>query len=123
MSKESIHWHVGGDNDACWKLLEQIKATAKPIKSIWSGDYLKSFYRKDNIVYVVWENMDLGIMSEIEIYKDVDKEVADRYFNLLDELDEIRNDESYGTDSSMGERCYKREKELLDSIRKIREGL
>lgn len=130
MSKERVFLQTnsmqidnGLDNTKFYELLDYIKKNAKPLGSRWSGDYLVSEFREGNTVYAVWENMDLGIMSEIEIYKEVDMKTADRWEEISFELREIREDESYGTDSSMGERCYEREKELVDALNKLRETL
>lgn len=130
MTKESVFLQTNSmqidnnlDNTKFYALLDHIRAKAKPIGGRWSGDYLVSEFREGNTFYVVWENADLGIMSEIETYKEVDMDTAKKWEEIELELREIREDESYGTDSSMGKRCYEREKELVDVLNKLKETL
>ena len=70
VKQASIYYYTGEDNKEYWELLKDIKNECKFISSKWSGDYIVSEYESDdNHVYRIWENMELGIQSEIEIFK------------------------------------------------------
>lgn len=65
---ETLYYKIGGDNKEYWALLDDLRANAEPLEAKWSGDYIKATYEKDGFIYIVWENMELGIQSEIEKY-------------------------------------------------------
>lgn len=56
----------------------EIENNGKLINSGWNGDYLVSTYIYNNKIYKLWNNMELGIMSEIEEYER--KEL--KFFNI-----------------------------------------
>lgn len=47
------------------KLYLEIRDNGKCIKSEWSGDYLVATYEYNNKIYELWDNMELGIISEV----------------------------------------------------------
>jgi hypothetical protein len=47
----------------------EIKNNGKPLGGQWYGDYLVSTYIYNNKIYKLFENAELGIMSEIEEYE------------------------------------------------------
>ena len=63
---ETLYYHIGKENEEYWALLDELRKNGESVSGEWSGDYYKTTYRYNGFVYVVWENMDLGIQSEID---------------------------------------------------------
>jgi hypothetical protein len=64
---ETLHYEIGQENKEYWNLWEQIKAKGEHQKGEWNGDYWTETYKMDGKQYTIWENMELGIQSKIEI--------------------------------------------------------
>ena len=47
------------------ELWNEISNSGLFINNEWKGDYLVSSYKYNNKIYELWDNMELGIMSEI----------------------------------------------------------
>lgn len=62
------------DRQKYWDELESIKKNCRCAESSWQGDYYVSIYVDGKDAYKVWENMDLGVQSEIEYCKLTDAE-------------------------------------------------
>ena len=63
------HYHISHQDsenkEKNTKLYLEIRDNGKCIKSEWSGDYLVTTYEYNNKIYELWDNMELGIMSEV----------------------------------------------------------
>lgn len=51
------------------ELYLEIHKNGKYIGSEWNGDYLVSRYEYNFKIYELWDNMDLGIISEVVEYE------------------------------------------------------
>ena len=47
------------------KLYMEIKENGKYINGGWNGDYLVAVYEYKGKIYELWDNMELGIISEV----------------------------------------------------------
>lgn len=63
------HYHISHQDSETkeknTKLYLEIRDNGKCIKSEWFGDYLVTTYEYNNKIYELWDNMELGIMSEV----------------------------------------------------------
>lgn len=64
---KTLHYEIGKENKEYWALWEQLKANGERQESKWNGDYWTETYKMDGKEYTIWENMELGIQSKIEI--------------------------------------------------------
>lgn len=46
-------------------LYMEIKNNGKYINGGWNGDYIVSVYEYNNKIWELWDNMELGIISEV----------------------------------------------------------
>ena len=64
---ETLHYEIGKRNKEYWTLWKQLKVYGERQESNWNGDYWTETYKMDGKEYTIWENMELGIQSKIEI--------------------------------------------------------
>lgn len=64
---ETLHYEIGKRNKEYWALWKQLKVYGERQESKWNGDYWTETYKMDGKEYTIWENMELGIQSKIEI--------------------------------------------------------
>lgn len=60
-----LYYHTGEENKEFWDLLEELRTKGESISGKWSGDYFVTRYKMNGTIFEYWENMDLGIPSEI----------------------------------------------------------
>lgn len=63
------HYHIShtdkNTKEKHLKLYMEIKDNGKYINGGWNGDYLVAIYEYNNKTYELWDNMELGIISEV----------------------------------------------------------
>lgn len=55
------------------ELYLEVRDYGEHIKSEWNGDYWVATYEFNNKIYELWDNMELGIMSEVIEYEKEEK--------------------------------------------------
>lgn len=68
-----IRYHISHVNDAVkeksMNLYREVKMFGEHLASQWSGDYYDSYYKYKNTIFRLRDNMELGIMSEVDEYE------------------------------------------------------
>ena len=70
---EGKHYHITYQDDVTKKknteLYVTVRDNGKHISTEWSGDYFVMTYEYNNKIYELWENMEIGVMSQVVEYK------------------------------------------------------